>query len=237
MASSKPIVGVVPLWDDERSSIWMLPAYLDLITEAGGVPIIFPLKAQGAELEQLCRLCSGFLLTGGHDVDPAIYNQRASDKCGATSRERDTLERAIFNYALEHDAPVLGICRGIQLINALLVGTLYQDLPSEHISDICHQMSPPYDSVAHRVRVVAQTPLSSIVPSLELGVNSYHHQAVKELAPSLQPMALSEDGLVEAVYMPSRRFVQAYQWHPEFNFRVESSSLEITKRFIEACRE
>ncbi len=232
------IIGVVPLWDDERSSIWMLPAYLDLIREAGALPIILPLSADAEELTQLCDMCSGFLLTGGQDVDPAIYGECAVEACGLPSPVRDAMERYILDYSIEHDRPLLGICRGIQFINAALGGTLYQDLPSEYSAAprANHQMTPPYDRAVHRVSITAASPLAAMTKGLDLGVNSYHHQAVKTLAPSLEPMAVSEDGLIEALYMPGRRFFQAYQWHPELNFRVEESSRRIAEAFVAACR-
>ncbi|MFI3319110.1 MAG: gamma-glutamyl-gamma-aminobutyrate hydrolase family protein [Rikenellaceae bacterium] len=233
----KPIIGVIPLWDESRESIWMLPGYLDAIRASGGVPIILPLKASAEDIMQLCQLCSGFLFTGGHDISPTLYGQESTGKCGAPCHERDELERTIFNYALEHDRPVLGICRGIQLINALLGGTLYQDLPSQKASDISHQMRPPYHLPCHKVNIIDGSPLMELLGQNELAVNSYHHQAIRALAPPLQAIAISEDGLIEAVYMPGKRYIQAVQWHPEFNFSHEESSRKIVREFISKCYE
>ena len=148
----KPIIGVTPLWDGERESIWMLPGYVDAIRECGGVPIIFPLKANEDDLRQLCELCDGFLLTGGDDVDPSLYGASKSEKCGSSCADRDYMERVVFDYAVTHDLPLFGICRGIQIINAFCGGTLYQDLPTEH-GGVSHQMTPPYDSEWHRVTI------------------------------------------------------------------------------------
>ncbi|MFI3263241.1 MAG: gamma-glutamyl-gamma-aminobutyrate hydrolase family protein [Rikenellaceae bacterium] len=230
----KPIIGVIPLWDDEKNSIWMLPGYMDLIRESGGIPIIFPLKADKEDIIKLCDLCDGILLTGGHDVNPLIYSQEKSNRCGISNTERDLLEREVFDYVLEKNLPILGICRGIQLINAFLGGTLYQDLPTEYIVDngVNHQMKPPYDKPCHKVFVIEHSPLHKITGLTEISVNSYHHQAIKILAPSLEAMAFSEDGLVEAVYMPSENFVLAVQWHPEFNYLREESSRKLMAAFI-----
>lgn len=227
----------MPLWDATRASIWMLPAYLELVSEQGGVPFIFPLGCEREDTLRLAAMCDGFLFTGGDDISPALYGEVASAKCGATNATRDEQERVIFDYAIEHNTPMLGICRGIQLFNALLGGTLYQDLPSERgvVRGVSHAMTPPYDREVHRVRVVEGTPLWSVVGCDEIGVNSYHHQAIKDLSPSLTPMAYSEDGLVEAVYLPTHKFMQAYQWHPELNFRVDENSIKIVARFIEAA--
>ncbi len=238
----KPIIGVIPLWDGAKNSIWMLPGYLDVIREAGAIPVIFPLKASRDDIEQLCGVCSGFLLTGGDDVDPMLYGEVKSDRCGEPNVVRDTLEREVFDYAMQRDMPVFGICRGIQFINAVLGGTLYQDLPSQYSpkveaerGGVCHQMTPPYDRVCHRVKVLEGSPLYNIVGVEDLGVNSYHHQAIKELSPRLKAMAISEDGLVEAVYMPDMKFVQAVQWHPELNYLVEESSRGLMREFVSHC--
>ncbi len=238
----KPIIGVVPLWDDDRASIWMIPGYMDLIRESGGVPIILPLTIDSTDLMQVCQMCDGFLLTGGHDVDPAIYGEIACDRCGVANRERDLLEHEIFNYAMQYDIPLLGVCRGIQFINAICGGTLYQDLPTEHLSVgdsgyINHQMDAPYDRPWHRVNIISETPLSTMVKRESLMVNSYHHQAIKSLAPSLCAMALSDDGLVEAIYHPNKRFIQAVQWHPELNYQCEDSSRLLMRIFCEECQK
>lgn len=234
----KPIIGVTPLWDDKLDSLWMLPGYVDAITKAGGLPIIFPLKASREDILQLCDMCDGFLLTGGDDINPALYNQQPRDKTETSNVDRDFLESEVFSYAIEHNKSVLGICRGIQLINALCGGTLYQDLPTEYdilpaIDHVNHEMTPPYDKHCHRVRVLADTPLAALVDNAEwIGVNSYHHQAIKTLAPNLEAMAISEDGIVEAVYMPSKTFVQAVQWHPEFNFHCDDNSSSLFASFV-----
>ncbi len=237
----KPTIGVIPLWDDARESIWMIPGYMDMIRDAGGVPIILPLKIDSLDLPQLLKVCDGVLMTGGHDVDPELYSQPKSELCGNPSLERDALEREVFDYAMEHDLPLLGICRGIQLINALCGGTLYQDLPTEYDlhsqSRVNHQMTPPYDRPQHEVDIVEGGALHQIVGERRLSVNSYHHQAIKELAPSLSATAYSVDGLVEAISMDSRSFVQAVQWHPELNYLKEESSRRLVDSFIEACAE
>ncbi len=235
----KPIIGVTPLWDDEKSSIWMLPGYLDAIREGGGVPIILPLKGNEEDFTQICEMCSGFLLTGGHDITPSLYSEERNDKCGTTNLYRDSLERIVFDFAVKRDLPLLGICRGIQIINAFCGGTLYQDLPSQysHPKGVNHQMQPPYDWPCHKVKVVDNTLLSNIVQVKELEVNSYHHQAIKDIALTLKAMAISEDGLVEAIYMPHKSFIMALQWHPEFNYHSDKNSRKIVRAFVDRCNK
>lgn len=235
----KPVIGVIPLLDEDKDSIWMVPGYMEGIRTAGGLPVILPLKAEKEEVLQVCDMCDGFLFTGGHDVDPALYGAEKSDKCGLPNHDRDILEKRVFAYALEKDKPVFGICRGIQLINALCGGTLYQDLPSEYAGtkEIEHHMSPPYDVPCHEVTIIENTPLSQLLNKSTLKVNSYHHQAVKKLAPALKPMAVSEDGLVEAVYMPGKKFIQAVQWHPEFIYQKDKDAVRLFESFVNAGRD
>ncbi|MCD8048346.1 MAG: gamma-glutamyl-gamma-aminobutyrate hydrolase family protein [Clostridia bacterium] len=232
----RPVIGVVPLVDEERESYWMLPGYMKGIEEAGGLPVMLHLTADEKMIKEIANMADGFLFTGGHDVSPALYGAERSERCGAVCPERDAMEGLLLKYALQKDASVLGICRGIQFLNAYFGGTLYQDLPTEYASKIEHHMTPPYDRRAHYVDVVPGTPLFELLRERSLGVNSYHHQAVKTLAPQLEAMAYSEDGLVEAVYLPEKRFVWAVQWHPEFSYRNDEASRKIFAAFVASIR-
>lgn len=233
----KPIIGVTPLFDRERDSYWMLPGYLEGLEQAGAIPIVLPLPEDLDDLPQLVSLCDGLLFTGGQDVSPALYGETPKPTCGEICPARDRMEQVLLHLALERDLPVLGICRGIQFLNAVLGGTLYQDLPTEHPSQTQHHMTPPYDRAMHTVTIQPGTPLVELLGTEHIGVNSYHHQAVKTLAPCLTEMAWSEDGLIEAVCLPEKRFVWAVQWHPEFSFRVNEDSRKIFGAFVAAARE
>lgn len=231
----KAIIGVMPLVDKERESLWMLPAYMEGIEAAGGIPVIMPLTNEEETLHRLSDMADGFLFTGGQDVSPALYRKKAGEYCGESCQKRDSMEKILLSIAIREEKPVLGICRGIQLINAALGGTLYQDLPTEYASDLEHHQKPPYDVAAHGVKLVTGTPLSELLGEETMEVNSYHHQAIRELAPVLKPMAYAEDGLVEAVWMPEHRFLWAVQWHPEYNYRVSAESRKLFKKFVDTC--
>ena len=230
----KPIIGVTLLWDEEKNSYWMLPGYLEGLEEAGAIPIILPLAADGADIAQLADLCYGFLFTGGQDVAPQLYGEAMKPTCGELCPARDTLEQELLNRALEQDKPILGICRGLQILNVTLGGTLYQDLPTEHPSEIEHSMKPPYDQAAHTVRILPDTPLAALLQKQELGVNSCHHQAIRSLAPSLVEMARSTDDLIEAMYLPGKTFVWGVQWHPELSFRTDEDSRKMFMALVTA---
>lgn len=235
-AEKRPVIGLVPLYDEAKESYWMLPGYMSGLEEAGAAPVMMPLTEDEAVLEKLVELFDGFLLTGGHDVDPALYGEMPSAKCGPFCARRDRMETLLLEKVLKADKPIFGICRGIQFLNAFLGGTLYQDLPSEHPGEVNHHMTPPYDQPAHEVFVEKSSWLYRLLGKETLEVNSYHHQAVRELAPGLEAAAYSGDGLVEAVSMPGRRFVAAVQWHPEFSYKVNEDSRKLFAAFADACR-
>lgn len=233
---TKPVVGIMPLWDDEKDSLWMLPGYLDGISQAGGLPFIFPFSEDEEELKQLMRLCDGFVLTGGHDVSPDFYHEDPLPGLVSCCRKRDVMEKIVLRTAIENDQPVLGICRGIQLINVCLGGTLYQDIPSQRPSDVNHHQPAPYDRPIHEVLLDPSSPLYDCLKVSRLPVNSCHHQAVKKLAEGLVPMAAAPDGLVEALYRPGSRFLWAVQWHPEFSYQTDAFSRKIFSAFVDSMR-
>ena len=174
----------------------------------------------------------GLLLPGGWDVNPIRYGQE-NNGSKEIRDDLDTLQLAVLDEFVQEKKPVLGICRGIQFINAVLGGTLYQDLPTQHPSSVEHHQTPPYDVPVHEVKVRKGTPLYECLGLEAIRVNSYHHQAVKDVAPGFEVMAGSEDGLVEAVYRPGSKFLWAVQWHPEFSFKTDVNSKRIFRAFVE----
>ena len=233
----KPIVGVMPLWDEEKDSMWMLPGYMDGILQAGGIPIIFPFLKDEEELEQLMDMCDGFLLTGGHDISPEIYHEEPLEGLIDACPKRDLMETMVLKRAIDEDKPVLGICRGLQFINAVLGGSLYQDLPTQYPSETKHRQQAPYDLPSHEVDIVEGSPLHGCLKMEKLPVNSCHHQGVKKVAEGLEVMATSTDGIVEAAYMPDHHFLWAVQWHPEFSYKTDTNSRKIFRAFIHAITD
>ena len=233
---SRPMIGILPLVDEGRDSYWMLPGYMKGVEEAGGIPVMLPLTDDEDEIRQLSESFDGFIFTGGPDVSPWVYGEEKLDICGDCTEMRDKMERVLLPLVLEQNKSVLGICRGIQILNAVLGGNLYQDHPTQHPSQINHRMAAPYDREEHEVAIVEGTPLAEIVGVCRMGVNSCHHQAIKDLAPSLEVMATADDGLIEAVYMPGKNFTIAVQWHPEFSYKVNENSKKIFKAFVDSMK-
>ncbi len=233
---SGPIIGVMPLWDDDKESMWMLPGYFEGIRQEGGIPIMLPLSSDVQEIDQLMTMCDGILFTGGHDVSPSLYGETPLS-CVSCCDVRDKMEMIVLKKVIADNKPALGICRGIQFINAALGGTLYQDLPTQFSSETEHHQTPPYDIPVHAVEIIRDTPLHQCLKKDNMRVNSYHHQAVKKTAPVLKPMAIAEDGLVEGLYMPDHRFLWAIQWHPEFSYANDDNSKRIFGAFVQASMD
>lgn len=209
--------------------------YVDSIFGAGGVPIILPFTENDAKTEEYAELCDGFLFTGGNDINPLRYGEVKADFCGEIEDLRDGFELEMARLAIQKEKPILGICRGAQLLNVALGGTLYQDINSEIPSGISHVQKEPKEAPSHTVRVVEGTPLFSLTEKEIIVANSFHHQAIKKLGRGLLPMAYAEDGIIEAVYSTEQRYLRAYQWHPERLFGSDEQNRKIFFDFVSAC--
>lgn len=154
---------------------------------------------------------------------------------GESIAVRDELEIRLLRAALAAKKPVLCICRGLQLFNVVMGGTLWQDLPSQRPSEIKHSQGKPYGAATHSVELVPGSPLHALLGQSTIGVNTRHHQAIRELAPSLAVMATSPDGLIESICLPGSRFAWGVQWHPEHMAPDDANSVKIFEAFVEAC--
>lgn len=233
----KPIIGVTPLFDDRRESVWMVAGYLNGIQQAGGIPVVLSLSNCEKEIEQIAKEFDGFLFTGGHDIHPSLYGEEKLPVCGKTCEYRDVFEKILFEKALKYKKPVLAICRGFQFMNAVLGGSLYQDFKSQAplAIQLIHSQEKPYVAAAHSVKIYRDTPLYDLIKADEIEVNSIHHQAVKVLSSRLAPMAIAPDGIIEAAYMPDEKFVLGVQWHPEFMYENDEAAARLFEGFVEAC--
>ncbi len=235
MGHTKPVIGVTPLWDEEKKSIWMLPGYMDGIQSAGGLPVVLPFTDDEEVLDQAADAIDGLLLTGGQDINPALYGAERHPNAGENSLLLDRMEESLLEKMLERDKPVLGICRGIQFLNVYFGGTLYQDVESELKQE--HHQDHPYDHFWHLVDITPGTPLSDILGKKDIEVNSIHHQAVRDVAPPLKVMATTEQGLVEGLYLPGKKYVLGIQWHPEYMYNTDENSRKLFQSFVEASAD
>lgn len=233
----KPFIGILPHLNTEKMDYLVRSGYLDAVMETGGIPIMFPPTLDGDTVRQLTHICSGFIFAGGQDVAPALYGEAPLPECGETLPDRDKAEGMVLEIALHENKPILGICRGEQFINVYLGGTLYQDIPSQIGSELTHNQPSAEGEPIHEVVIEHDSPLFSLLERERLPVNSYHHQAIKSLAPDLKVMARATDGLIESFYMPEKRFLWAVQWHPELTFYSDENGQKLFAAFMQAVQE
>ncbi|HET9150710.1 MAG TPA: gamma-glutamyl-gamma-aminobutyrate hydrolase family protein [Gemmatimonadales bacterium] len=208
------VSGVVRHWDGlDRTGVGA--AYVSALIAQGLLPVIGSPLVPEHLAALLLEDAAGLLLTGGEDVDPVHYGAMPSPALGAVSRARDAFEFALFREARARDLPVLAICRGIQVVNVALGGTLWQDLPSERPGDVAHDVAGNRAARTHRINVAVSSRLHAALDASSCSVNSRHHQAVRDLAPGLVATAWSEDGLIEGVEADSGAWLVGVQWHPE----------------------
>jgi putative glutamine amidotransferase len=213
----KPVIGVTPTQSLDKMKIEIGEAYLRSIQRAGGLPITIPRTISEAELEEYFPLFDGVLFSGGGDIEVSRFDGEDHPSVARVDHERDELELQLVKMAVNRGLPFLGICRGMQVINVSLGGTLYTDLDTHFPNAIPHQYFPewPRDHLAHTVRITEDGRLAQLTQESSLMVNSLHHQGINIIGSGLQPTAFSPDGLVEAVELPGHSFGIGVQWHPE----------------------
>lgn len=232
----KPKIGVMPLYIKDSGVLWMNPGYLNGLLQSGSVPAVLPL-GKGEDLwEDLCLSFDGFLFTGGQDIDPALYNEEKLPQCDYQAELRDAQEIWMLKRLFDLDKPVLGICRGAQIINVARGGSLYQDIPSQMESAVNHKQEDKdtFHMPVHPVRLSRNWP--ERFGDEHLMVNSIHHQGVRKLGSGLVAAAQSPDGLVEGLYDPDARFIMGVQWHPEFLLETDPGALRIFTMLTDASR-
>jgi putative glutamine amidotransferase len=225
--SRRPLIGVTtsevrlaesvhqtPQGEPPRREMALGLTYLQAIEGAGGLPVVIPPLAASAVGPMLDSL-DGICLSGGPDLDPESYSERAHPELGPTVPELDRFEIALARRAYADDMPILAICRGVQALNLAARGTLHQHLPDRPESSIDHRQSAPSEEPTHEVAIAEDSLLRRVLGRTRCEVNSFHHQAAKRVGAGLRAVAWSEDGVVEALEAPGSRFVLGVQWHAE----------------------
>lgn len=239
MKNGKPIIGLASSCEKNENTdrIHLPSSYFSTIRHFGGIPVLIPVGAAEDELELLIDLCDGILLTGGNDIAPAVYGEAVLNDSVETTPERDESEKKICDLAVARKLPMLGICRGVQMINVYFGGTLYQDIPNQLTTGENHRMEAPYHRTSHNCVLTEGSPLRELSGRAVIGVNSHHHQSIKDMAPGFLSMGACEDGIIEAIWNPNEKFLWGVQWHPEQIWDIEEASAKIFEAFIEACKK
>lgn len=251
----KPIIGICADYYSGLSELfgslgskldWQLTTndYVKAIERAGGIPIIIPVYNNENNIEDITDMVDGVLFAGGNDIHPKHYGEFMGSKIGPLNPGRDKHELSLIkNVINKSEMPVFGICRGYQLLNVACGGTLYQDLcqvPLElkNNADINHSMygSPKYNPV-HKAEIKENSKFCKVINKTTIEVNSYHHQAIKDVADAFKVAVSAPDGIVEAIELKGDRFVIGTQWHPEMMVEHYQEHFLIFKAFVEACIE
>jgi gamma-glutamyl-gamma-aminobutyrate hydrolase PuuD len=213
-------------------------SYLGALDSAGAAPIILPLTEDLALIESYYNMLDGLLLAGGQDIHPLHYGEEPHKSLDQVDPLRDITELDLCRRALRNDLPIFGICRGQQLLNVAAGGTLYQDIHSQAGEDrIRHFQDFTQEWPSHSINVEEGTRLRKATEASKVLINSYHHQAVKEVAEGFKVAARAPDGIIEALESPKHKFVISVQWHPELMADRRDFNFTLFKYFVEAARE
>ena len=236
----RPIIGI-PCHaglraETERPIYYNNRTYIHAVERAGGVPILIPIFDDLDELETLLPRLDGLLLSGGIDVDPSNYDEEPHPLLSETNPKLDTLELTMARWAFDENMPTLGICRGMQVLNVSLGGSLYQDLGALYPNSMRHALwDLPRTTIGHSIHVESGSRMEQILGTSELHANSLHHQAVKTPGKGVRVSGRAEDGVAELIEVPGHRFMMGVQCHPEELYANDAAWASLFSAFIGAC--
>ena len=235
----KPLIGLTSSHIPDpsgRPAFGINTPYAKSVTNANGLPVLIPLNLSNGDLDMLLIRLDGILFTGGYDINPRQYGNRPHPKVEGIDADRDRIEIHLVQSAIRVGKPFLGVCRGCQVINVALGGSLYEDLPEQFPGEVHHDNHHlPRNYLAHIVNISSDSQLAQILTSASIQVNSLHHQGVRTLAEELRVTAIAPDGLIEAFELPSHPFGLAVQWHPE-ELQEHKSMRGLFREFIHSCQ-
>ena len=236
-----PLIGISSAYsnpsDIQGGQVAAPASYLRAVQAAGGIPLIIPPALSREQLAEALARLDGLVLIGGGDIDPALFNGRTHPRVYGIEPNRDTLDISLARLAAESGKPFLGICRGIQVMNVALGGTLYTDIADQKDQPLRHDWYPdiPRNHLAHEVNVVEGSQLAQILGGQRFAVNSLHHQGLEQIAPGLNVTARATDGLVEGIELPGHPFGIGVQWHPEW-LQEHAPQRAIFSALVQAAR-
>jgi len=232
----KPLIGITCAWDEEKGRYYLNKNYADAVFAGGGIPVPLAYSGENSDLLRLVNTLDGIVFSGGPDVDPVFFGEEPIPAGGEICPERDLFEISLAKMALAVNIPVLGICRGMQVVNISAGGDIYQDMEKQ-ISNgglIKHFQQAPGWHPTHRITVSAGSELHKMLGRESVMVNSFHHQAVRKVAPGFIVTASSADGVCEAIELPGTMFTLCVQFHPETIWSRHSQFLSLFDRLVQA---
>ncbi len=237
----RPVIGLTHSIQLDEKKLYMPMSYSNVIREAGGTPVLLPINREDEVIEAYAALVDGVVFSGGDDIDPTVYGEDQLWACGDVCPLRDEFEIKLCRILLEKypEKPILGVCRGEQVLNVALGGTLYQDVKSQLPGCIAHQQHQVAPYTSHSVTIDDGTKLHAIYGYTKIATNSFHHQAVKDIAPGLIITARAADGVIEGFEKLDHPYFIGVQWHPERLVEREENAAhkQLFKSFVDACRK
>ncbi|PYZ92383.1 gamma-glutamyl-gamma-aminobutyrate hydrolase [Salipaludibacillus keqinensis] len=234
----KPVIGITSSYLDERT---LQTSYdnVDSIVKAGGIPLVFPNITKVEDIDTYVSQFDGLLVTGGGDIDPTLFKEEPHQKLGLIHPNRDEFETILIRKCMEQDKAILAICRGCQILNIACGGDMYQDIYSQIDKRLLqHSQQAPRSHASHYINVSKGSLLHKITDLSSYKVNSYHHQANREMAANLKVSARASDQVIEAIEGTDHSFVVGVQWHPECMTGTEDlPSVKLFTAFIEASKK
>lgn len=228
-----PLIGITTERNDNGD--YLIPGdYVDAVRRAGGIPLLIPNGEPN--LATVLDTIDGLILSGGGDIDPAHYGSPGHDAVDLVDAERDATEIALARIVAASDMPAFGVCRGAQVLNVALGGTLVEHLPDEVGDAVVHRQTPP-GPIFHPIVVEQDSKVGAILGGAQVEAASWHHQAIRSVAPGLNVVAVAPDGTIEAVEMPSHPWLVAVQWHPEISASRDTAQQRLFDAFIQAARQ
>jgi putative glutamine amidotransferase len=230
----RPIIGITTYGRDEENRFRLPCLYVDSVRRAGGIAVLIP---PGDEpWDELFGLIDGLIFAGGSDVDPSLYGGRLHETISSIDAERDQSELALARRVANSELPTLGICRGHQLLNVALGGTLHEHLPDVVGEEVLHRL-PPREPSEHPITVDAESRLAGILGEQEFAAASWHHQAVRDPAQGMVAVARAPDGTIEGCELKSHPWLFTVQWHPELTAHTNATQQRLFDSLVEACRK
>ncbi len=240
--SQRPLIGITASID-HRSPAYgetylLTRKYAEGVLQAGGVPVIVPHNLDEESLRALLDRLDGVLLSGGGDIDPALFDEAPHPATSEVEPDRDRVELTLTRWIVDEEKPFLAICRGIQVLNVALGGSLVQDIPSQVPDALQHSFdrkTTPRSYLAHPVKIDPGSRLARVMQLEMAQTNSWHHQSIKQVADRLQVTAVAPDGVIEAVEVSGQRFAIGVQWHPEWQFEERPEQRRLFEELVRAC--
>ncbi len=234
----KPIIGLTSQYEHliNRKMIRVNNTFVNAVVDGGGIPIVIPIIKELKDIDRYLDLVNGLIFTGGEDVSSLFFGEEPIREVDTICMARDKMELELFKKAYERSIPILGICRGLQLINIALGGTLYQDINAQVPNSLGHMCGYNIHQGYHNINISEDSLMFDIFNVDKLAVNSQHHQSIKKLGGNLKITSLTSDGIVESVESINNKFVLGVQFHPEAMIESENKFRKFFKYFVEICK-